>query len=64
MILELVLASALAIQCKVVWLDAGNGKRYETVPMSCPEAHRRKEIMEQQKPSLRVWVERAKGRKK
>lgn len=65
MLAELLLTVALsAPQCKVVWRDAGNGKRYESKAMDCQEAKKRRDWMEEKKPGLEVWVEQVKGRKK
>lgn len=65
MFASLVIMAALAApQCKVVWRDAGNGKRYESKAMDCTDARKRKDQMERDKPSLEVWVEEVGGRKK
>lgn len=64
MFASLVLMAALAAQCKVVWRDAGNGKRYESKAMDCEEAKKRRDWMAEKKPGLEVWVEQVKGRKK
>jgi hypothetical protein len=67
MITSLILMIALAApQCKVVWRDSGNNKRYESKAMDCPEAKKRRDWIAERKPGLEVWVELApkRGRSK
>ena len=51
-------------QCRVAWIDEGNGKVVRSGEMTCAQARERKEMMEWQKPGLRVWVEAITSKRK